>query len=247
MWRLYHSIAPPTFQKNWLKNPNKFHSLLWEMILGCRFIQNGFEVIAAKDDNGPDLCLRINGRRVWVECIVPTRGSPTCPGYLKELPVDRKMHLIDSDRNTLRCINALTRKKRQYNRWLKSGICKSNEPYIIAISGILLDFHLSQDFFPDITRALYATGDPFITLSNDLDSENNNVNYEIQTEVSNDNHTTVPCDFFLDTRNKNISGVIYSTDRVSQYSSGPDYCYVRNVHSPHQTNWNFDKFMQTYN
>src|SRR2546427_17767 len=103
LWRTYQPFASPDFQQNLLADDSKFYSLTWEMMLGAKLLENGYQLETSKDDNRPDLCLIRCGTRIWIECSLPTGGDPLNPISVTENPSDGECHKIDTDKSILRC------------------------------------------------------------------------------------------------------------------------------------------------
>lgn len=246
LWQKFKPFASPSFQREFITNDVKYYSLLWEMFLTCQFLDQGFTVEPNHDDDRPDICLKINNQRVWVECCVPTRGDPSSPDFEPELPYDGSFHAVNHDASVLRCTGALVAKRRQHEKWLKKGICHAEEPYIIALNGIFLDLRISNNMMPQILRGLYGMGDPYATFSVDGDESKEDQGYDVKTQIVKKNDSKVATTFFLDSANENVTGVIFSTDRIAHASTEPDYCYIRNKTSKMKNDFGFEKFMQTY-
>lgn len=247
LWQKFRPFASPSFQREFLTNEGKYYSLLWEMFLTCQFLDQGFTVEPNPDDDRPDICLKINGHRVWVECCIPTRGDPSSPDFEPELPYDGSVRAINHDASVLRCTGALAAKRLQHKKWLEKGICRAEEPYIIALNGLFLDLRISNNMMPQILRGLYGMGDPYATFNVDGDESKEEQGYDVQTQIEKKNESKVPTTFFLDDASKKVAGVIFSTDWIAHASTEPDYCYVRNKMSEIGSDFGFEKFMQTYN
>lgn len=217
------------------------------MVLTNKFLEYGFIIEPNPNDNRPDICLLIDGQKVWIECCVPTRGDPLSPDYVPELPSDGRFHRVNPDANVLRCTSTLVQKREQHKKWLRKGTCSPNEPYIIALSGIHLDLRINKSTMPGIIRALYAMGDHYVTFDmHEHEYNDHQGSYKRQLEITKNNGSKVPTTFFINEVNKTVTGIVYSRDQIGCLSTSPDYCYVQNVNSVHRGNWGFDCFMQTY-
>lgn len=119
LWGKFEKYASPSFQEEFLTNNGKYYSLMWEMLLACRFIENGYTLIPSTNDTRPDICLDMNGQKIWIECCLPTRGDAESPDHAPKLPRDGEFHEVNHDPNVLRCTSALADKKKQYENWLE--------------------------------------------------------------------------------------------------------------------------------
>ncbi|MEZ5919433.1 MAG: hypothetical protein R3D66_05890 [Alphaproteobacteria bacterium] len=246
IWGVYAPYAAPSFQTNFLRacNTSSRKAFLWEMMLVKRFLEEGFEVLPNPDDDRPDISLLIGGRRVWVECTVPTRGHPFSHDYKEKFPSDGKVRKIDMEPSVLRCANSLDQKKKQYQKWLDKGVCKHGEPYIIAINGSNLDLRIYQSRLPEILSCVYSMGNLYsqIGIQNGSILDCQSV-YEIRDEILKNNGSSVSMAFFINPENCGITGLIYSTDEIGLLSASPLYCYVQNVNAPVMEDWGPSDFM----
>ena len=113
-WRTYQPFASPKFQQHLLADDGKFYSLTWEMILGAILLGKGYQLERSIDDDRPDLCLILEGKRIWIECCLPTGGDPLKPDSVTETVADGEFRKVDPDKSVLRCTQALSRKKKQH-------------------------------------------------------------------------------------------------------------------------------------
>jgi len=247
LWSKFSSYASPSFQREILTNNDKYHSLLWEMILTCKFLQHGYKVEKSTDDDRPDIGLIIDDKKVWIECCLPTRGQKGSSDYVEPLQADGIAHQVDKEANLLRCTSALYAKKEQHLKWLQKGICKKDEAFIIALSGYFLDLSIFNNMLPDILGALYAMGNAYMVFDVKNNNETVEEGFEERPILVKKNKTEIPTTFFLDEGNEHITGVIFSEDWIMHHSNTPDYCYVENIFcSDNMMRTNFDSFMQTY-
>lgn len=248
LWTQYQPYASPSFQREFLTNEVKFKPLFWEMFLTCKFLDHGFKVLPCPDDDRPDICLEVDGKNVWIECAMPTRGDPNSPDYEPELCSGGGMRSINHDASVLRCTSVLDAKYNQHKKWLNKGVCREGEPFIIALNGCNLDLRVYKSAMPGILRGLYAMGDLYTTFDLGGDESKEETGYFVQTNIvkKNESRSKVPTTFFLNEDHKNVTGVIFSTDWIMRFSSGPVYCYVENVNAENREDFGFDCFMQTY-
>jgi len=244
-WQLYEPFAPPSFKQQLLGDESKFYSLTWEMILGATLLEHSYDLEPSTDDRRPDLCINTQGRRIWVECSLPTGGDPSKPNSVQEKPCDGSVHDIDHDKSVLRCAQALVAKKKQHLKWLADGVCSQHEAFIIAINGLNLHLDIHHTFLPDVLRALYGTGDIYVVFDS-KDPSYKESGYNFKPAIAKSKIAAIPTTFFLEENNNHISGVIYSTFWFMRYSTSPQYSYVENVNAKNKTGSILDEFCQTY-
>jgi len=249
IWEGYRHIAPPNFQKKFLKGQAEFDGSLWEMILGRKLIDQGFNLIPDNSGDGdrPDLCIEIAGKRVWIECCVPTLGNPDSENYPISPANEDGIRGVNIDALLLRCTQALKCKKAQHERWIGKGICKANEPYIIAINGHNLQFlDIDNRSMPRIMGALYGMGP--LCIEWDTKSGDTRTFFKHQLMIPKSNNAEVSAGFFLDEQASNVSGIIFCTDWIHSYSSRPKpkYCYIENINAQNRVDIDFGDYMQTY-
>ena len=244
-WHTYQSFASSDFQHQLLADDGKFYSLTWEMMLGATLLEKGYHLEPSIDDNRPDLCLILEGKRIWIECCLPTGGDPSNPNSVTEMVSDGEFHKVDLDKSVLRCTQALSEKKQQHLQWITKGVCNRNEPFLIALNGLNLKLRISNSSLPQILRALYATGDMYVVLDS-KDAEYRESGYHFKPKIDKSETAPISTTFFLEKDNSHVSGVLFSTDWIMRYSSSPQYCYVENTNAANRTGILFTEFCQTY-
>ena len=245
LWRTYQPFASTDFQHQLLADDDKFYSLTWELMLGATLLEKGYHLEPSINDKRPDLCLILEGKRIWIECCLPTGGDPSKANSVTETVSDGKVHDVDHDKSVLRCTQALSEKKRQHLRWIAKGVCNQDEPFLIALNGRNLQLGIFNSLLPQILRALYATGDMCVVFDS-KDPEYRKSGYHFKPKIDKSEKTAISTSFFLENDNNHISGVLFSTDWINHYSSSPQYCYVENINGANRTGILFTEFCQTY-
>lgn len=245
IWRTYQPFASPDFQHQLLVDDGKFYSLTWEMMLGARLLENGYHLEPSIDDNRPDLCLILEGKRIWIECCLPTGGDPSSLNSVTEMVSDGEFHEVDLDKSVLRCTQALSEKKQQHLQWIAKGVCSRNDPFLIALDGLNLKLGIFNTSLPRILRALYAIGDMYAVLDC-KDPEYKQSGYHYKPTIAKSENASISTTFFLEAENSHISGVLFSTNWIMHSSSSPQYCYVENINAANRTGTLFTEFCQTY-
>jgi hypothetical protein len=247
-WRTYQPFASPDFQYQLLADDNKFYSLTWELMLGATLLEKGYHLEPSMNDKRPDLCLILEGKRIWIECCLPTGGDPSKPSSVTETVLtsagEFEFHDVDPNKSVLRCTQILSEKKQQHLRWIAKGVCNQDEPFLIALNGLNLQLGIFNSSLPEILRALYATGDMY-DVFDPKDSEYRESGYHFKPKIDK-SETPISTTFFLEKDNRHISGVLFSTDWIMRCSSSPQYCYVENINATNKTGILFAEFCQTY-
>ena len=248
-WRTYQPYASPDFQYQLLADDGKFLSLTWELMLGATLLEKGYHLERSINDQRPDLCLMLEGKRIWIECFLPNVGDPSKPNSVTETALtfdgEFECHDVDPDKSVLRCTQGLSKKKQQHLRWIAEGVCKQDEPFLIALNGLNLELKIYNSSLPQILRALYATGDMYDVFDS-KDPEYRESGYHFKPKIDKSETTPISTTFFLEKDNSHISGVLFSTDWIMRCSSSPQYCYVENINAANRTGTLFNQFCQTY-
>jgi hypothetical protein len=249
IWHKYQPYAPLSFQKNFQKTTlENYYGLLWEAILGAYFIDNGFDIepYRSENDNRPDICLSVDGKKIWVECCVPMPGDPNNPNSVQPLLYDGMCHTIQLEPSLLRCTNALKSKKEQYAKWVNDEVCKKNEPLIIAINGVFINMSIYENSLPDMMDILYQKGAGYAVFKR---GENGaDFGFKIRKAINKKTYngiTEIDTNLFMNKENEQISGIVFSNSWIRRWSNMPEYCYIENIHAKNK-NSHFDNIMQTY-
>ena len=141
--------------------PLHFHQRWFEMYLTVSLIRMGLPVECPKP--GPDILLRLNGVRIWVEAVCATEGLPGKPDsvppteYVKAQEVPIKQYVT-------RICNSLDEKQRKLREYEKKGIVNCGDHQVIAInSGEISGLFGKLDVC--MMRSLYGIGDMFVNFN----------------------------------------------------------------------------------
>jgi type I restriction enzyme S subunit len=165
LWEQFEPYADPQFC---VEIKNNFDARYWEMYLATFLIREGYKVCAPKP--GPDLGVRYNGCRIWIEATCPEPGSSTNPDKVPEIKattIDEKPVFRDvpTDRMLLRYLNSISEKRKQWISWLAAGVVKPQDTFLIAINPRRLRAHDSDP--PRILQVAYPIGMPYAALTPD--------------------------------------------------------------------------------
>ncbi len=245
MWAKYQPYCPDA---NFLTEArSRFVERTWEMRLACVFIECGFPLLVRSETAGPDLCINATPR-IWVEATavsagngpdrVPDRAARAFTvaerGYTDEELPDAGWHGRPPSEESviLRCTQALDEKRRKYERYLRAGITKPGEPYIVAMSlaGIEDAFYLCQyDNIPVFLKALFGIGPDYIVPSG-RDGERAKMYQPPRPVVAKATGAEVAAHAFASSTHPEISGVFGScTDIVNApLEPGREIMFVNN-------------------
>ena len=218
-----------------LKRKGEFIGRCWEMIVGVTFLEQGETLIPRLENGkrGPDIGIR-REKINWIEAVSCTSGTgdDAVPairyGEIMDVPVRAMI---------LRVGNAVGSKVTKYDGYVKDGIIKSDEPFIIAISkGDIphVDAHP-----PVILRYLYGIGNQALEIPIDKNtgkpSEVVESMFVLQEHIKKSSGNTVEVGFFGDLANAKISGVIYCKNFIFNHPQplGSDFVLLKN---PNATN-----------
>jgi hypothetical protein len=232
---LYEKFAP--FADKDFKNKFRveFFSAFWEMDLACTLIRSG-KNLSVKDsgDRGPDICvLDLEGRRTWIEAICVTRGTTR-----DEISLGRagEVTRIDSEKILLRLTSAIYDKDIKHKEYLEQGVCKEDEPFVIAINGC----HLTpgpglDDLTPRIVKAVFEGGDDELLIDR-IDGKYLGRQLGHRPVIPKHNNEKIPTGYFRLENYSNISAIIYSESGFAAIPAelGSDYVVVHNPisHNP---------------
>ena len=138
----------------------EFHSVAWELYLRSVFLDAGLSLHRTSAE-GPDLCIEIDGRRVFVEAV--TVGPGTGANRIQHWRDDgaKAGALYPIEGLLLRIRSALDDKLAQIRRWQQSGVLAPDAPVIVALNhGLIVDSDLhDEDGVPAFVKAVLPLGE----------------------------------------------------------------------------------------
>lgn len=153
---------------------NKLWSYIWEAMLYRHLRSSGYDVRGSSTvlrQHGPDFCIDVSGRVVWIEATVPApTGIP--PDYLAPLRSGevRFRKKLDVER-VLRCSSIIADKQKKFVEYREKGIVGAGDCTLIAVNICRLeefDFDgngISQ--YPLVMEALFPLGPIAVPISPD--------------------------------------------------------------------------------
>jgi hypothetical protein len=264
MWLRYEPYADTHFLTEVKQSDAKFYQRFWEMYLACSLMEREFSI--ESDDEGPDICMAVEGRKVWFEAIVPTKGegenafridSQTGPAQgegedevpILETNVDATK--LRPEKIQLRYCSAVKDKYSKYKKYLEKEILSSTDFYIIAINGswILSPFGklLEEDGIPQIIKSVLPIGHSYIKIS-ESGEDVIEQGYTYQNVIVKDNSSEVHKDVFFDEAYAGISAILFSyVDAINHPENfGDDFILIHNPLARNKLPQDFIKAGQEY-
>ena len=159
MWSLFQPYADNNFLAEF---PLRTHQRWFEMYLTASMIEAQLNVQSHKPP-GPDVLVKVNNRRNWIEATCATSGDPSKPDSIPP-QVPGRASWEPVDQYVLRIRNSLDEKEEKYEKYIKKRIVGQRDITIIALNvfqidgpGPYIDSHMKW--------ALYGIGYPTITRS----------------------------------------------------------------------------------
>jgi hypothetical protein len=222
-WQIYKPYAEPDFID---KSKEDFHAKTWEMYLGCIFLNHRFSLQKKTKTEGPDLCILIGDRKLWIEAVAPTSGvgdnriSDAEEGVAYKVPVDKII---------LRFRGAIEEKYRKYMDYRNNRVVEPKDFYVIAVNGGRVNHSIQEQVIPFIVKSVLPFGN--LTLSIGIDSGKIvNSYYEYRGSITTFKGGSVSTNIFQNGYYEGISAVLYScanvVDRPKQI--GIEIKYVHN-------------------
>jgi hypothetical protein len=208
------------------------------------FLQSGGLELKKSSPAGPDFCLNLDGKTVWVEAISVTRGQGDLqvpePEY-EDVEIDGTIIKSASWCRThpdplikLRLTEAIQRKhgdfsgNNGYLDYLTKGIVKTSEPYLIALNYGEIPFVFNVTDPSYISMTVFGLG-PY-SISFDRKSLKSQGGKYLDQPNVNKKNAEVETAYFNRSTYTGISGIIASPERVSslKYSNQPQVEIVPN-------------------
>lgn len=208
----------------------QFHPRFWEMYLIAALLEHGFPVIPRKErkfqKKGPDI--QVGCVYAWIEAIAVSSG--TTSEAVPELNSETKFATnLPQDKIKLRLTTAIQKKYARYQAYLREGIVKQGEPFIIALNAALVPhLQIVELSVPWIVKAVFPIGHEVLRFSPDnrsiLEQYHTCQNYAVKGDG-----IRIPTTFFQQAESKGISAILYSNAHAFGYKRlGCDFKLVHN-------------------
>lgn len=212
--------------------PEAFFPVWWELYLAFALDNAHIPLLAravrSHPAKGPDLLAE--NPRVWVEAVMPERGSG--PDELRE-PRDGHAFTVPVDDFVLRLRTAVDAKITRLTQYIDDGTIPAGDAAIIAISGGSLPVRFSEGPTPNIVRALFGVGSSVL----EIDPKAKKIvgrSVEHRDHVLKKSGSPVHSGPFLRNTSAHISAVIYSSADCVNHPEKPGDDFVL-VHNPKAT------------
>jgi hypothetical protein len=209
LWETFRAYADPHFVAELCSgDESRFAQRVWEMVLADRLVSAGFQLSSASE--GPDLLISKDGKKAWVEAIVPDVGvgANRLPDEYLQFQ-DCGVVNVPHEQILLRWTAATREKHRKYQLYLKNGTIGPTDHFIVAINSCLLGYcgfdGISQ--FPVAVEALIPVG-PIQITSDRRTLKQTGQGHSYRASVLNANDAEVPTDNFTNPDHAGISAVL---------------------------------------
>ena len=225
LWQDYSTLA----DKNFLSDAkNHFHQRFWEMYLSVTFLRRGYTVIKSKDES-PDVCIQLNGNKLWIEAVAPGPGT----GQDKiPTPEFGKANWVPTDQIILRYLQVINEKYQNYQKYLLKKIVNPEDVFVIAINCNKVPHAYFGSTVPYHVQALLPIGPPNVIFDIAKDSVVE-TGYSFKDSVMKNSGSIVEKKVFTDHKYSGISAVMNAIHEVGGYtmnqdSPGIDFDFLHN-------------------
>ena len=212
LWSVFHHHADPHFRREFPLR-EKTHQRWFEMYLTVALVRAGLDVCCPKP-SGPDILLKVDERKIWVEATCPTGGLADSPNSIPPLVPDAVTREPVRE-YVLRILSSLDAKQKKLRKYIKDGIVAPGDMAVVAINtfgvdgpGPYMESHMK--------RSLYGIGDPVLHMERSTGSVNRISHQEVATicklkkETGKPEKVEIGTQPFLDGSIAHISGVLAS-------------------------------------
>ena len=228
MWSVFEPYADSSFRSAAMQ---QFHQRYWEMYVAVALLHRG-HAITKHGDDGPEFSFQVDGRRVWLEAVAPTRGvgidavPEIAYGEYYNVPVEQIL---------LRFTNAFHEKQQRFAAARGKGIVKSEDAYLLAINSRGVPHAPHSGTVPFYIQALLPVG----SLTMEIDTATRKVvdsYYNFRPEVRKSNGAEVSTSAFLNLSSAFCSGVLHSAVDAANHPQelGGDFSLLHNPSATHQ-------------
>jgi hypothetical protein len=214
MWDRFKPFADPDFKAEFCRQPDQRY---WEMYLGNCLLDRGFDLVPKKTETGPDFCLKIGEKKIWVEATTVSSGQKDKPDHVPELvPLSKggSAQAVPREKIILRYTNSLDEKERKFKGYLENKIVGQEDIKIIAISRGSLRGSSALDLNSFILSAVFSLGNDFVTYDC-ATGEIVRQGRHYQSAVKKANGVEIETLFFMDSAHSDISAVIHNSSDIA--------------------------------
>ena len=228
MWSVFEPYADSSFRSAAMQ---QFHQRYWEMYVAVALLHRG-HAITKHGNDGPEFSFQVNGQRIWLEAVAPTRGvgadavpEITC-GERYTVPVEQVL---------LRFTNAFCEKQQRFAAARSKGIVKAEDAYLLAINSRGVPHAPYSGTVPFYIQALLPVG----SLAMEIDKATKKVvdsYHNYRPVVKKSNEAEVSTSAFLDPSSAFCTGVLHSAVDAANHPQelGGDFSFLHNPSATHQ-------------
>jgi len=184
-----------------------FPARAWEVHV-LHYLQRSGVALATSPPMGPDFKGVLDGRKLWVECVIVTSGVGD-DAVLQPSKHQSLVALGPSEKVALRYASALTSKLAKIAHYRKKGIIATDDAVLVALhQANIQDSDLHDWVNPVVLRVLFGIGEPTIAIDPYAGTTSRYI--APMPWVAKFNKAVVPTRLFLDEANCGVSGVLFS-------------------------------------
>jgi hypothetical protein len=161
IWRDFAELADDHFVAEFPVRP---HERWFEMYLTIALLRAGYSIECPKP--GPDVLVKLDGRRIWIEATCANPGQEGLPDTVPERPAAGAAWRVPHDLLALRVCNALSAKVAKFQEYVASGLVADGDAMAVAINVHAVPYAF-ENMEAIMLRALYGVGSPTITIDRD--------------------------------------------------------------------------------
>jgi type I restriction enzyme S subunit len=228
LWKKYEPYADRNFR---IEIARQFHQRFWEMYLTCTLLELKYKFIKKKRGKGPDICLKLESSRIWMEAVAPIAGiGPDAVPQLKLKFNQVTVEWVPSEQIILRFTSAIDNKHNCYLSYCDKKVVNQNESYVIAINGSKVLFPRTDDMdLPFIIQAVFGLGDPTITINTNTWQIVKD-GFSFRPFIVKRSGESVSTLIFIDEKHHSISGILFSSADICNrpHKAGQEFIFAHN-------------------
>lgn len=242
LWEKYWTFADSHFVTQFQID---LEARFWEMYLTV-FISESHEVKSAS--HGPDIEIIRDGKSfAWVEAVTATPGAAGHPDSVPKMDFSREeAAAAPEDKIIMRLTSALKTKVDKHERYVRDGVVKTSEPFVVAINGAPIKW-MGDPYNERILKALFPIGDEYLVFDENYGKLSRS-QFSYRNFIEKNNGSRVFVDSFLNPENEMVSGVIYSSKNFSNLpkNHGEEMVFVHNPFAKNPLDYGLFKVGEEY-
>lgn len=209
LWRDFARVATDEFIPEFTR---RIHDRWFEMYLAVALIRSGHDVSCLNP--GPDICLNLDGRRIWIEATCASSGDPERPDSVpprRPVSINGRAEFIEvpKDQCALRIQNSLSTKCNIFRDYVNKGVIPQDDQCVIALN--VANVHpIWLDMNRHMQRAMYGLGDVIYAINPDTAEIIETRRQQLIHIIKKSTGASVGVTPFIDGSMRNISAVIGS-------------------------------------